>query len=305
MGEHESVSKAVGAESLDQVVTEQPRRADAADLMRDLIEVGESERLLGRYAQAADRFERALEIARQTGNRAAEWQTLSGLGYTSRVRGLFEKSADYYGSAVGVARAAGNRTREAHALRSLGHLHRYQGRYDRAVEVYGRSLDLARSVGDHTAEHNTLYGLGLVHLAKGRHDQALSHFEQALAVAPPATRDRTTPFESLDGLGRTYAAMGRYADARDWHHRALSLATELGHPPNQARAHDGLAHAHHDEGALDRARQHWQAALDILSTHGLDHTYDPLITADTIRTHLAALDDSGTEPEPVDRDTFR
>jgi tetratricopeptide (TPR) repeat protein len=297
----EPVSKIVAAERLDQVATEEPPAADL--LVRALIEVGEAERLKGQSARAAGRFERALEIARRTGDKAAQYHALAGLGYTYRVRRLYEQATEYYGAALDAARAVGNRNGEAHALRSLGHLHRLQGRYDRAVEIYRPALELARSIGDPIAEHNTLYGLGLVHLAKGRNEQALSHFEQALAVAPPAAGDRSTPFESLDGLGRANAAMGRYAEARAWHHRALSLATENGQPPNQVRAHDGLAHAHHGEGAPERARRHWQAALDILTTHDLDHTYDRLITADAIRAHLAALDDRETGPAPAHRGT--
>jgi tetratricopeptide (TPR) repeat protein len=301
----EPVSKVVAAERLDQVGTDRSHAADL--LLRALIEVGEAERMKGRFAQATGRFERALEIARHTGDTAAEWHTLAALGFICRVGRRYEKATEYYGSALDVARAVGDRTGEAHALRSLGHLHRLQGRYDRAVEVYGPALDLARSIGDPIAEHNTLYGLGLVDLAKGRPEQALGHFEQAVAVAPPAVSSHSTPFESLDGMGRAYTAMGRYADARAWHHRGLSLATELGHPTNQVRAHDGLAHAHHGEGAPERARRHWQAALDIFAAHGIDHTYDPRVTADAIRTHLAALDghrDMG-EGDNANRETHR
>ena len=66
--------------------------------------------------------------------------------------------------------------------------------------------------------------------------------------------------------------------------------SELGQPVDQARAHDGLAHAHHALNQHDQARKHWQHALDILTDLGIDHTDDEETTTAAIRAHLASIE---------------
>ena len=73
-------------------------------------------------------------------------------------------------------------------------------------------------------------------------------------------------------------------------HTALQLAVELDQPADQARVHDGLAHTHHALGDPDQARRHWQAALDLLTGIGTDHTEEPGVTTAAIRTHVHDID---------------
>lgn len=89
------------------------------------------------------------------------------------------------------------------------------------------------------------------------------------------------------GLGRVHHDTGDVAAAVTHHRQALELATDLRQPADQARAHDGLAHAYHTLRQHKLARQHWQDALDILAVLGTDQTEDQDASAPTIRAHLA------------------
>jgi hypothetical protein len=71
---------------------------------------------------------------------------------------------------------------------------------------------------------------------------------------------------------------------------ALNLSADLDQPTDQARAHDGLAHAHLAMGNSEQARHDWQAALDLLTSMRADHTEDPEVTTTAIRAHLDTLD---------------
>lgn len=67
------------------------------------------------------------------------------------------------------------------------------------------------------------------------------------------------------------------------HYRAaLDLAIDLDQRVDQIRAHDGFARTHLALGHEDPARQHWQAALNILTTLGLERTYDPQVATEAI-----------------------
>jgi hypothetical protein len=67
----------------------------------------------------------------------------------------------------------------------------------------------------------------------------------------------------------------------------VPVASDLGQPTDQMRAHDGLAHTHWALGRPDRARRHWQRALEIRTGLGVPSASD--LTADALRAHLAAV----------------
>lgn len=90
-------------------------------------------------------------------------------------------------------------------------------------------------------------------------------------------------------MGRVSHGTGHPADAITHHDRTLALATELGQPDDQARAHSGLAHAYRALDQPEQAGTHWQHALDILIKLGIDHTDDEETTVATIRARLADL----------------
>jgi len=48
----------------------------------------------------------------------------------------------------------------------------------------------------------------------------------------------------------------------------LSLASQIGHPYEQARAHGGLAVSYQGVGEHSQARRHWQEALRLYTTVG-------------------------------------
>lgn len=61
-------------------------------------------------------------------------------------------------------------------------------------------------------------------------------------------------------------AAARPLEAVDHHAAALRIATDIGVPDQQARAHTGLGHAHSTLGDLTRGREHYEHALT-LHTH--------------------------------------
>jgi tetratricopeptide (TPR) repeat protein len=91
-------------------------------------------------------------------------------------------------------------------------------------------------------------------------------------------------------MGRLSHAVGHSDAAITHHNRALALASELGQPDDQARAHDGLAHAYYTLHQHGQARTHWEHALSILTDLGMDDTDDEQATVATIRAHLIDLD---------------
>ncbi|MFG1603898.1 ATP-binding protein [Actinoplanes sp. NPDC049265] len=256
-----------------------------------LIGLGRLHWMQGRYAQAADSFEQALRMARAAGHRIGELDALIGLGRLHWAQGRYAQAADSFEQALRMARATSHSVSQLAALNGLGLIHRRQGRYAQAAEYHREALRIARAVGYRVGELSALTSLGHVGRLQGRYEQATHGYQQALELAR-ATGDRNYEFEALHGLGRLRQAVGDPDAAVAHLDQALALAgvNELDQPVDEARAHDGLGHAHYALDQREQARKHWQHALHILTRTGVEGTDDEEATVATIQAHLTYLD---------------
>jgi tetratricopeptide (TPR) repeat protein len=171
-------------------------------------------------------------------------------------------------------------------------MHNLQGQYGPATDCHEQALGIARQIGNRYGEQDALIGLGHMHNLQGRYGSATDCYEQALDISRQ-TDDSNGQFEAHQGLGRVHATRHRH-DALRHHQAALHLAIDLEQPADQARAHDGLAHAHLALGNPSQARHDWQTALHLLTSIGTDHTEEPDVTTMAIRAHLHDLDNPST-----------
>jgi tetratricopeptide (TPR) repeat protein len=142
-------------------------------------------------------------------------------------------------------------------------------------------LTLCRPTGDRTNEASALTILGLVHQRQGHHEPATDHLEHALTLYQQINAQGGRA-NVLNGLGETMQAAGAVQEALTRHTDALLAATKAGDRYEQARAHDGIAAAHHTTGNVDLAHQHWQHALTLYASLEVPE-------AQTVQAELAAL----------------
>ncbi|HVQ94619.1 MAG TPA: tetratricopeptide repeat protein [Mycobacteriales bacterium] len=273
------------AESYQQALVIARDRGDRTAEQNALNGLGWVHHVQGRRRLAIGYYEQGLAIARETGNPNGEQNALNGLGGVYQADGRHEQAGRCYEQVLRSARATGNRLGQQNALTGLGHSRYAQGRYDEAADLFGQVLRIAQDTGNRIGEALALTGLSHVRYQRGEYGPAIRQYEQVLAIAQ-AGGYRNVEFEAYAGLGRCHTATGDYDEALRCHQIALELATELGQPDDQARAHDGLAHVQQGLGQPESARAHWRQALDLMTGHDLDHTYDPQVTAAAIRAHL-------------------
>jgi tetratricopeptide (TPR) repeat protein len=181
--------------------TSKRQKADRADL---LLELGIEDWHLGRAAEAIPRFERALEIFREIGNRRGEGNALGNLGIAYRQLVEPLRAIEYYDQSLEIFREIGDRRGEGQALRSLGLAYADLSELQRAIEYYEQSLKIAREIGDRQGEGNALGGLGT---ALGEPRRAIEHYEQWLQIAREIG-DRRGEGSALGNLGSAYYTLG-------------------------------------------------------------------------------------------------
>ncbi|HEX6683877.1 MAG TPA: tetratricopeptide repeat protein [Candidatus Limnocylindrales bacterium] len=254
----------------------------------------------GRYEQAGVRFEQVLLIAREIGDRNGELQALISLGNVDRMLGG-GRTSDHYERALQIAQEIGDRSGEGYALTGLGSVHRVWGRYEQAGDHYERALRIAQDIGDRNGELRALAGLGRLFRSLGDQKRAVDCCQRVLDLARKL-RNSYWMFEAVQEQGRLYCATGDPGLALIHHEQALRYAIDIAQPAEQARAQDGLAHAHHALDNHDQAREHWRQALEILVGLGTDRTNEIQTSVPSIRAHLAGLDQGSRRAKPVSKD---
>jgi DNA-binding SARP family transcriptional activator/tetratricopeptide (TPR) repeat protein len=245
---------------------------------------------LGHYEDATGHFQEALALSRGGSDQRGQAHMLASLGEIDLRQGRYEQAIGRIKQALALFRETGNRTGEAHALSSLGEVCVRQGSFGQADSHLCQALALFRETGDRAGEAQVLIVLGDANLWQGRYDQAADYHRRSLAVCREIGY-QSREVAALNGLGEVALATGQIADACAQYAAALEGAARS-EKYQQARAHNGLARAHHAAGDLGPARHHWNQALALCISLGAPE-------ADQVRAHLARMKSHRAEPDVI------
>lgn len=235
---------------------------DRAELATVHSELGDVFKLLGKYRQARESYENALEIRREHGDRKREARTLNKIGRVYNRLDEYEQSENYHEEALGIFQDISDSKGEAESLNNLGELTRKQGKLDQAAEYYERALDLARSMDDSEREARSLTGLGVVARRQGSYARASDYFEQGLDTVREID-DQQREASALNNLGIIAYHRDNYTQAREYLERSLTLMRELGDRRAQATILNNLGGIARWQNKYDEAREYYERSLSI------------------------------------------
>jgi predicted ATPase/DNA-binding SARP family transcriptional activator/Tfp pilus assembly protein PilF len=159
-----------------------PRAAGAAPevRMRALSASGTIAFRLGKVEVSEERWEEALEIARELGDDLWIARLLSDLGTAAAAREEWEPATVLLEESADLFRELGVPPRLATVLGNLGHIAGQQGDYARAIEVTEEALALESRHKPNAAI--STYNLGSHNLRAGNLEQAREWLERAVAI---------------------------------------------------------------------------------------------------------------------------
>ena len=129
---------------------------------------------IGSYKKSLEYTEKALEVARDIGNRKNEGASLGNLGNTYSALGQVERAIEYYEQALAIAQEIGDRRGEGNRRGNLGNAYSDLGQVERAIEYYKQALSIGLEIGDRHGEGNWLNNLGVVFKDLEKYDLALA-----------------------------------------------------------------------------------------------------------------------------------
>ena len=216
---------------------------------------------LGRFSEAIRHGEAALALSRALGNRGAEAFQMSNLGANYAQREMYEEARAALEPALDIARAIGDRQLESQVLNQLGGVLHTIGERERGRGMVVEAADIARSL-------KVLPDLqiALEHLGKLTEDvdDARACLDEALALARELGEVRFVA-GTLASLGQLSLRAGDPAGAVALLEEALELAREAGMPAFEGGFLQTLGAAHGRLGALEKARECFDAAEVVMT----------------------------------------
>ncbi|MGO9292315.1 MAG: AfsR/SARP family transcriptional regulator [Streptosporangiaceae bacterium] len=219
----------------DRVATEQialaaaqrlgDRQAQAAAHQR----FGYASAQVGRYEQAHEHLELALNMYAERADYAGQAQTHNALAITLSFQGRHGEALSQAEQALASYTAAGDRNGQAMALNAAGWLHAVLGDHEQALRCCGQALELFRGLGSTEGVASALDSLGYAHQQAGNYTDATAYYQQS-ADLHRGSGGRWGLAEALGHLGDVGHAAGNPGQARAAWQEALAILDDLHHP---------------------------------------------------------------------------
>lgn len=226
----------------------------------------------GRYDEAIEKFEIALEIGEKTiGKEHPSYSTrLNNLANVYRSLGRYEKAIEILMEALAIDAKIIGKTHPNYAisLNNLANTYQLLGRYPEAIEKYKEALAIdAKTIGKEHPDYAThLNNLAMVFKSQGKYSEAIKKFEEALFIAEKTIGKEHPDYATrLNNLGEVYLSQSRYDESVEKFEEALAIdAKTIGKEhPQYANHLNNLASAYRLQERFDEAMPLFEEALRI------------------------------------------
>jgi len=224
----------------------------------------------GRYTEASEAGEQALEIARAIGDSTAEGEALRVLGTLEWNRGEHQRALRSFQRSFALKQASGDLWETSRLRSNIGVTLLFLGEYNRAYAQFEKALNGLKESGDMASAAKVLNNIGDHHLRNGDLAAARLAFEEALGFLDTAGNRyeqatvRSSLADVLLEVGETKAALTLYKET-------LGVFQSLGDNKSRCEALIGIGEAHRATGDLDGAITYYRQALDIARSIGAAH----------------------------------
>ena len=229
----------------------------------ELFEQGTAESL----RQAIEKYQEALPLWQEVGEREWEAVTLMGIGRVYSDLGEKQKALEYYEQSLLLHRAVGDSSGEATTLNNIGGVYYDLGERQRALEYYEQSLLLHRAVGDSSGEAIALNSIGRVYDALGEKQRALDYYEQSLLLRR-AVGDSSGEATTLSNIGGVYSDLGEKQRALEYLQQSLLLRRAVEDSAGEAIALTNIGAVYDNLGERQRALEYFEQALPLSQAVG-------------------------------------
>lgn len=227
-----------------------------------LLDLGRVLELVGRWDEAKQAYEQALDLARRQNDGVTQAWCESEIGELLTKQGQYAEASVWLERARNGFEAVVYRPGVAETLQHKGTLLARQGDYEGSVQSYQASLRLRQALDDPYSIANLLNNMAIV--ARFRQDFATARSlnEEALAIRE-RLGNRWAIGMSLNNLGNLALSQGDVSEARMRMEQALAIWRQIGERWALANTLTGLGDVAAEEGDYESARRYFSESLTI------------------------------------------
>ncbi len=209
---------------------------------------GDAFQALGRWDDAAQDYQAAIELAHQRADRLTLCRALTGFGRVLNRRGAHEQAL---GTAERGLAAATDLPVDIRArlMQTKAGAHFYLGQTAAAIALLGEVRALLEGTPHHELAAATVHNMALARVAQGRFAEAAQDLRAALAAVKGVGSPRAGLY--LANLATVLVELGELAEARATAEAALESARRFSNPLQETMAHQALAAVLAESGDLD------------------------------------------------------
>jgi class 3 adenylate cyclase/tetratricopeptide (TPR) repeat protein len=215
----------------------------------------------GRYREALDAAERAVELARAAQDDRLLAQAEMRHGQALAVLGRLEDSVSALADVARLLEALGDLQSLSDALNNVAVVYEVRGEFDQEGRYIQRALEVAERLGDPTWTAFMVYRRGFHAFMVGEWERARADLERAAEMARQVGTSWVSA-QVLFGLGLLSLAEGQRKEGVQYLEEVITLAERSGDLRALRLAHSALAEHDLLEGHPDSARLHLEPLLD-------------------------------------------
>jgi CHAT domain-containing protein/Tfp pilus assembly protein PilF len=212
--------------------------------------------------QVSPKYERAIVLWQDTGDKYAEALTLTQLGFISESLRDYQKAAATQERALSLYKELKDSRGIAITSLALGRLSSYSGETKKTLAYYDEALSLWRAMHDKLEEAGTLNTIGAIYLNSEDAKKAIDYYNQAL----PLWRETKKPAaeaEVLCTIGRAYFDLGEIHKGIDSYKQSLPLWKQVGNKAEEAKTLNNIGVGHIYLGDKQKTLDYYNQALSI------------------------------------------
>jgi serine/threonine protein kinase len=216
----------------------------------------------GRYGEAEQQFQQALDASRSIGNEAQQITSLTDLSFLASSQGKFSDAENYAQQAVTFAQQKRLENLAASGLIELGNSFSSDGKDEKAEQYYNQGIQFARANKGLLREAKGQLNLGALYIRTARVDDGLKLVQQALDFFRRENYPSSVGI-CLTQLGRGYRRKGDYDAAQQALNQKLTLALKGNTQPDIANTYFEIGQLRLDQEKYPDALEQYHNALKI------------------------------------------
>lgn len=198
------------------------------DLQIDfLTRISKAYSVLGQYGKALEVDEKALDLAREIGNKKSEGALLGNIGVFYANTGELQKGLDYFYKKLAIVREIKDREGESHILMNIGAINDWMGNYKNSLKFYKQALEINREFDNPENKGLILGNIGAAYEKLSEYTKALHHHHQALEIFQKIKNKRYEAWVFMN-IGALIYKLGRREEAIENLKKALRIVQEVG-----------------------------------------------------------------------------